>query len=95
MPRKKKSAPIYRLEVNAPVNGRVGKATVHVYDGDRLCHSDRADLTQATERQKLVKRMAAALKIRGVAKLQADLDAAWHAKVDEQRRMREQAAVGV
>src|SRR4051812_46526542 len=56
--------PRYTLEIEAPANGRVGKATVVARDGDgKTVHTDRANLTDASEREKLVKRMAAKLDV--------------------------------
>jgi hypothetical protein len=90
----KAEGPRYRLEIEAPVNGRVHKATVTARDAEgRICYTDRADLTDARERKKLAARMAAALGADEEA-LASDLEKAWHENVDRLRREREQARAG-
>jgi hypothetical protein len=92
MPRAKKPASVYRLEVTAPVNGRVHKADIKAFDTEgKLAYTDRANLTEAAERRKAAKRMAATLKLRNAAKVEADLNQAWTAGVDAQRRQQETA----
>jgi hypothetical protein len=54
--------PRFTLEIEAPANGKVGKATVLARDGDgKTVHTDRANLTDEAERCKLARRMAAKL----------------------------------
>jgi hypothetical protein len=89
----------FRLEVQAPSNGKLGKATVVAIDEhtQQVCHSDKADLASAPERAKVVKRMAEALGVRGarqVAKLQKDFEANWHGLMDQRRQQLELAAAG-
>jgi hypothetical protein len=86
--------PRYTVEIEAPANGRVGKATVLARDaGGKTAHSDRANLSDAAERLKLAKRMA--------KKVGADpdgllgqIEAAWHDALDERRRFQQQAEAG-
>lgn len=90
MPRKAKTTPIYRLEVNAPVNGPVHKADIRAFDAEgKLAYTDRANLTEATERHKAAQRMARALKPRNAAKVESDLEQAWTAGVEVQHRKQE------
>jgi hypothetical protein len=89
-----KGAPRFTLEIEAPANGRVGKATVHAIDADgRTRHTDKADLTDANEREKLAKRLAEKLGA-DKAKVLADLEAAWNERMDQRRRARKQAEAG-
>jgi hypothetical protein len=84
----------YTLDIESPGNGRVGKATVLVRDPEgKTVGSDRANLSDATERRKLVRRLAAALGVDADALLKK-LVTAWNKVLDEQRRFREQAAAG-
>src|SRR5262249_41483792 len=54
--------PRFALEIEAPANGQVRKATILALDKDgKTVHSDRANLADDAERCKLVKRMAAKL----------------------------------
>jgi hypothetical protein len=86
------SKPRYRLEVEAPANGRVGKGTVTVLDaGGKVKLTDRADLQSAREREKLVGRLAAKLDADPKA-LGADLDTAWHETLDRHRQAQAQAS---
>jgi hypothetical protein len=90
MPRKKTPAQVYRLEVVAPVNGRVHKASIKAYNPEgTVAYTDRANLTEAAERRKAAKRMAETLKLRNAAKVEADLEQAWTAGVEAQRRQQE------
>jgi hypothetical protein len=84
----------FTLDIEAPANGKVGKATVFVRDsGGKTVHTDRANLTDAAERDKLVKRMAAKLGV-GEDSLREQLEERWNATLDERRRFQEQAAAG-
>lgn len=89
MPRKK--SPTYRLEVVAPVNGRVHKADIKAFDAEgNLKYTDRANLTEVVESRKAAERMAKKLKLRSAATVEADLDQAWRHTVEEQRRKHEE-----
>jgi hypothetical protein len=84
----------YTLEIEAPANGRVGKATVLAIDGNgKTVHSDRADLTDAAERRKLAKRMAEKLNV-DAESLLGQLEKAWNETLDQRRRFRERAKAG-
>jgi hypothetical protein len=86
--------PRFTLEIEAPANGRVGKATVVARDGDgKTVDSDRATLTDASERAKLVKRMAAKLGV-DEGELLLQLELAWNETLDQRRRYQEQAQAG-
>jgi hypothetical protein len=75
--------PRYTLEIEAPANGRVGRATVRVLDEEgKTVHTDRGDLMTATERRKLAKRMAEQLGI-DEAELLKQLEAVWNQTLDE------------
>jgi hypothetical protein len=95
---RKRQAPTektYRLDVSAPGNGRVGKATIVALDEENVvCHTDRANLMDAAERRRVVRRMAKALQVKDAEGLQADLDRVWHDALNGQRRRCEQAAAG-
>jgi hypothetical protein len=92
MPHKKAPAQAYRLEVVAPVNGRVHKASIKAFDAEgKLAYTDRAKLDESAERRKAAKRMAAALKLRNPAKVDADLEQAWNAGVQQQERQKAEA----
>jgi hypothetical protein len=86
--------PRFALEIEAPANGKVGKATVVSLDRDgKTVHTDRANLADAGERLKMVKRMAAKLDI-DEATLLKQLEDAWNATLDKRRRFEERAAAG-
>jgi hypothetical protein len=61
-PRKRRRKPLpagYRLEFSAPVNGRVGRATVTVLDAEgKTRATDQGQLADGAERAKVVKRLA-------------------------------------
>jgi hypothetical protein len=52
----------YRFGIDLPVNGRLKKATVNVYDGEHFVTNDKADLESGEERRKLARRLARILK---------------------------------
>jgi hypothetical protein len=85
----------FTLEIEAPANGRVGKATVLALDqdGKKVVASDSANLNSATERRKLVKRMAEKLGI-SEEKLGKELDAAWNETLTQRKKAQERAAAG-
>jgi hypothetical protein len=91
MPRKKKTAPVYRLEVVAPVNGRVHKADIRAIDAEgKVAYTDRAKLAEASERHKATQRITKTLKLKNTVTVEADLEQAWAAAVEEQRRKQEE-----
>jgi hypothetical protein len=95
----RKGASDYMLEFEAPVNGRISKATITVLDAtsNNVLHTDRADMTVANERRKVVKRIAEKLGIRSQEKLkelQDNLDNEWNKSIQERRRTRERAQAG-
>jgi hypothetical protein len=70
--------PRYRIEIEAPVNGRVGPATVLATDADgAVLDTDRGHLLDAAERRKLSRRMAAKLREDPEA-FQKRLEATWN-----------------
>jgi hypothetical protein len=86
--------PRFTLEIDAPANGKVGKATVVARDSDgKTADTDRANLTEATERGKLVKRMAAKLGV-DEGDLLKQLESVWNETLDQRRRFHERAAAG-
>jgi hypothetical protein len=90
MPRK--SPPIYRLLVEAPVNGRIHKADLYAFDAKgKIIYTDRANLTEATERRRAAQRMAKKLQLEDSAKVEADLEKAWTKGVEGQRRKQQEA----
>jgi hypothetical protein len=83
--------PRFTLEIEAPANGRAGKATVVARDGDgKTVHSDQAKLTDARERAKLARRMAAKIGVDEDGLLK-QLEDAWNDTLDRRRRLEEQA----
>jgi hypothetical protein len=93
-----KTRPRFRVEVEAPANGRVGKATFTAVDQStgKVCYTDKADLASAPERKKAVARMVEKLQVEGqeAEGLEAQLDHEWHESIDRRRRLRQQAAEG-
>jgi hypothetical protein len=86
--------PRFTLKIEGPANGKIGKVTVLALDKDgNTADSDRANLTSASERQKLVKRMAEKLKA-DEKNLLGQLEGEWNRLLDEHRRLRERAAAG-
>jgi hypothetical protein len=84
----------FTLEIEAPANGKVGKAVVTALDTDRkVITTDTANLTSATERKGLAKRLAGKL-ARGADEVQAKVEAVWNDAVTQRRRMLEQAKAG-
>jgi hypothetical protein len=84
----------YRLEIEAPANGRVGKSTITALDaGGKVAATDKADLQSGSERQKVAQRLAKSLKVRP-ERLGRQLETAWNEALDRYRRFREQAAAG-
>jgi hypothetical protein len=85
---------LHRLEIQTPSNGRLRKSTIVALDekGESLgTHS--ADLISATERGKAAKDLAKVLQ-EPAKKVRAMLEAAWNKIIDQDRRIREQAAAG-
>jgi hypothetical protein len=84
----------YRLEIEAPANGKVGKAVITALDHEgKVAATDKADLQAGNEREKVVKRLAKRLRVKP-GPLQQRLETVWHERLDEHRRFREQAAAG-
>jgi hypothetical protein len=86
-----KTKPKYRLEVEAPSNGRPGKERILAIDAKtkKVRHTDRADIATAAERKKVVNRIAAALGVKG--KERAALHSGFEAHCNElANRRREQ-----
>jgi hypothetical protein len=86
--------PKFTVEIEAPANGRVRKATVTVLDAEgKTATTDRADLLDSEERRRLAERLAKKLKT-APDKLQALVEQSWNETLDRRRRVREQAAAG-
>jgi hypothetical protein len=91
MPRKKKASAAYSLKVVATVNGRISKADLRAFDSEgKLQHTDRAQLTEAVERRKVAERLARKFKLKSVEKVEADLELAWNAALQEELRKQEE-----
>jgi hypothetical protein len=85
----------YLLEIEAPANGRLRKATVIVRDAEgRTCASDKADLSDAGERRRVGRELARQLNDGDSERWTELVEEKWGAVLDEQRRIREQAAAG-
>jgi hypothetical protein len=84
--------PRFTWEIEAPANGRVRKAAIHVRNkADKRVYTDEANLNSDVERRKLVKRVIA--KLGGDEdQLLEQLEELWNETLDRQRRMQEQAA---
>jgi hypothetical protein len=86
--------PLYTIEIEAPANGRLKKATVLVFNSvGKTVHQDEANLTDASERRKLAKRIAQKLGGTTDEWLQT-LDQKWNEITDEYLRVRRQAEAG-
>src|SRR2546423_4192014 len=80
-----------RLGIDVPVNGRVRKATVTVYDDEgKGVLQDKADLVEMAERRKLAERLAKRLG-KSADDLLAGLEAKWAEALNERRERLEQA----
>jgi hypothetical protein len=91
---RKTRRPQLAIEIEAPSNGRVGKATVSVIGpGNKTLDTDKADLNCAAERQKVARRLAGRVGI-GADALLKTLEDKWHELRDSHRRVREQAEAG-
>jgi hypothetical protein len=96
MPRTK--TPQYDLLINAPVNGRVGKATfrfVHL-DGDKegaTAHTDKADVESDRDRDRLIRKAAKRLKV-PEGKLRRQVEEECCRFLDKAVRQQELAAAG-
>jgi hypothetical protein len=78
--------PRYRIEIEAPVNGRVGPATVLATGADgTVLDTDRGNLIDAAERKKVSRRMAAKLG-EDPGAFQVSLEAAWNAELTRARQ---------
>jgi hypothetical protein len=75
----------HKLDIQAPVNGRVGKSTVSVVDAEgRTVATDRADLSDAREQRKLADRLADKLGL-DPDDMAVKLDRRWCLTLDEIR----------
>jgi hypothetical protein len=84
----------YRLEIQAPANGKVGKSVVTVLDaGGKVVTTDKGDLQSAAEREKVAKRLAKRLGLAPEA-VRGQLETAWNEAQDRYRQFREQAEAG-
>ena len=91
MPSTEKNALRYKLNIEAPLNGRVGKSTVLVVDAEgKTLTSDRADLCDARERGKLANRLATKLKLNS-ERLGNKLEKTWNQTWDRIRQERQEA----
>src|SRR5688572_13065845 len=79
-----------RLQFEAPVNGRVHKATVTAYDGDQLVYTDRIDATAAQERERLAKRLAQRFGMKAADVLQS-IESGWNEALRQRQGRHEQA----
>jgi hypothetical protein len=85
----------YTLEIEAPANGRVHKATVTVRDREGNTRAqDTGDLASAAERRRVARELARQLGDENVKKWQDALDKEWAGMVDRQQRLREQMEAG-
>jgi hypothetical protein len=93
MPRR----PKYTLAISASANGRVGRATVKALDADRkVIATDKADLSDAKEREKLIGRMAARLghkKKQAISRFAKKVETAWNSLLTDHQRAIDAAAV--
>jgi hypothetical protein len=84
----------YRVEIRTAANGRCRKAEVVVLGAaGKPVHSDRADLHDAAERDRLIRRAAQALSLDPDV-LRPLVEASWHDVLEQHRRLAEQAAAG-
>jgi hypothetical protein len=90
--RRKGPAPRWRLEFDAPANGRFRKATVTVIDttDGSVKLTDKADMESMEEREKLYERLAGKLPGARLEQVTKEGEAGWNAAV--QRRREEQQA---
>ena len=94
MPRKKKPAPRFTLEIQTPANGKLGKTTVTARDAEgKVRFTDAANLTAAAEREKLVRRLAQRLGA-DAETVRTDLERVWNETVENHQRLLAQAAAG-
>src|SRR5438270_4146811 len=82
--------PQYHLEVEAPSNGRLGKATILAIDAEtgKTAYTDKADIASAPERRKAVNRVAEALGVEGeehIDALHSTFEEKCNALVDQRR----------
>ncbi len=80
-----------RLEIDAPVNGRIHKATVNVRDDDgTLLFTDMADLRAMVEREKLANRIAGKLR-KDPAELKQKLEESWTQTLNDREQQKASA----
>src|SRR5262249_7397423 len=81
----------WKLDIKAPVNGRIHKATVTVRDDDgKICFTDKADLAAIPELKKLANRLAERLKANPVDIAQK-LEDGWAAALNAREQQSKQA----
>jgi hypothetical protein len=95
MATRQRQPPRYHFSFEAPANGRIGKATVTVRDaGDKIVHSDKADLTCQKERRRVARATAELLSDVDAKDLEGQLADAWNEELDRRRKLREAAERG-
>ena len=87
--------PRYRIRLEAEVNGRYRCSTIYALapDGNTVLATDRANLMKAAERSKSARRIAAELG-EDAAEVEARLNEAHTATINDYQRMKELAAAG-
>jgi hypothetical protein len=97
-PQKKQTpedAPAYRLDVQADVNGVVGKTVITAYGADgNLLFEDRANMQESAERRRVARRLDETVNLSNPQKALADLEQAWFKARNDNRRKREQVEAG-
>ena len=82
----------YRINIEAPANGKVGQSTVTVLDEDgRTVGSDKDDLFSAPKRAKLVSRLAPVVG-ESADRLGRLVETAWNGVLDKRRQAEQEAA---
>jgi hypothetical protein len=94
-PTARANTPAYDLDITANANGKVGKATVTALDKKTktVLAMDQGNLTDAREREKLAKRLAAKLGKNENSVLKR-LEKQWNKLIEDYRRLQEQAKAG-
>lgn len=87
--------PKYTLDIEAPANGRIRKATIIVRDAEgKTRASDQGTLSSAEERRRVSRELARQLGDEDSDKWHQLIEDKWSELLDEQRRCREQMATG-
>jgi hypothetical protein len=85
----------YRLELETPSNGRVGKTTVHVLGADdRIVFSDHFDLRSSKDRDAAGDNLVAAVPDADPTQLRQQLKLLWYEGINRRREMQQQAESG-